>query len=69
MSYQGGRGKKNFDMIKNDDAQGDDLISLVRDALATVRAFSKDGASSYVCFPWRTYSEFEAAKQWQLFAA
>jgi len=61
MSYQGGRGKKNFDMIKNDDAQGDDLVRLVRDALATVRACSKEGASSYVCFPWRTYSEFEAA--------
>jgi DNA modification methylase len=26
MAYEGGRGKKQFGMIKNDDAQGDDLI-------------------------------------------
>lgn len=61
MSYDGGRSKKNFGMIKNDDAQGGALVDLVRDAIATARANSKDGASAYVCFPWRTYSEFEAA--------
>ena len=63
MSYDGGRGKKNFGMIKNDDATGSDLIDLVRDAIATAKASSKDGASFYVCFPWRTYAEFEAALQ------
>lgn len=61
MSYDGGRSKKNFGMIKNDDAQGGALVDLVRDAIATAKANSKDGASAYVCFPWRTYSEFEAA--------
>lgn len=63
MSYEGGRGKKQFGMIKNDDAQGDDLISLVRDALSTAKASSKEGASAYVCFPWRTYAEFESAME------
>ena len=61
MSYEGGRGKKQFGMIKNDDAQGEDLIALVRDALSTAKASSKDGAASYVCFPWRTYAEFQGA--------
>lgn len=63
MSYDGGRGKKQFGMIKNDDAQGSDLIALVRDALATAKASCKEGASAYVCFPWRTYAEFEEAMQ------
>jgi DNA modification methylase len=61
MSYDGGRGKKQFGMIKNDDAKGEDLIALVRDALATAKASCKEGASAYVCFPWRTYAEFEDA--------
>lgn len=63
MSYDGGRGKKKFGMIKNDDAKGADLIALVRDALATAKATCKEGASAYVCFPWRTYAEFENAMQ------
>lgn len=61
MSYDGGRSKKGFGMIKNDDAQGIDLVGLVRDAIATARTHCKGGAATYVCFPWRTYSEFEAA--------
>ena len=61
MSYDGGRSKKGFGMIKNDDAQGSDLVGLVRDAIATARTHCKGGAATYVCFPWRTYSEFEAA--------
>lgn len=48
-------------MILNDDLQGDDLIGLVRDALATSIAVSKQGAPLYACFTWRTYAEFEAA--------
>ena len=47
--------------IMGDDKTGEDLIALVRDALATAVASSKSGAAAYVCFPWRTYSEFEAA--------
>ena len=61
MAYEGGRGKKQFGMIKNDDAQGNDLIQLVRDALTTAKSASKAGAASYVCFPWRTYAQFEQA--------
>jgi DNA modification methylase len=61
MSYDGGRSKKGFGMIKNDDAQGADLVALVRDALLSARTHCKDGAAGYVCFPWRTYSEFEGA--------
>ncbi len=61
MSYDGGRGKKQFGMIKGDDAKGADLIALVRDALATAKSSCKEGASAYVCFPWRTYAEFEDA--------
>lgn len=63
MSYDGGRGKKQFGMIKNDDAKGDDLIALIRDALLTTKTSCKEGASFYVCFPWRTYAEFENAMQ------
>jgi DNA modification methylase len=48
-------------MIIGDDKAGDDLVALVRDALSTAMASSKSGAATYVCFPWRTYSEFEAA--------
>lgn len=61
MSYEGGRGKKQFGMIKNDDAQGGDLVNLVRDAMTCAKTTSKEGAAAYVCFPWRTYAEFEAA--------
>lgn len=63
MSYNGCHRKKKFGMIKNDDAQGADLVVLVRDALATAKASCKEGASAYVCFPWRTYAEFENAIQ------
>lgn len=61
MSYGGGRGKKQFGMIKGDAAQGEDLIGLVRDAMISAKAVSKVGAAFYVCFPWRTYAEFEDA--------
>ena len=74
MSYGGGRaqgenvkfknrsgGIKSHGMILGDDKTGDDLIQLIRDALASAVATTKAGASFYVCFPWRTYSEFEAA--------
>jgi DNA modification methylase len=75
MSYGGGRAKgdhalnkqtggvliKAHGMIKGDDLQGDDLIQLVRDAIATAISCSKQGAAYYICFTWRTYSEFEQA--------
>ena len=74
MSYGGGRAKgdhalnkkggvliKAHGMIIGDDKTGDDLIALVRDAVLSAVTLSKSGAASYVCFPWRTYTEFEAA--------
>jgi len=74
MSYGGGRaqgenvkfknrsgGIKSHGMILGDDKTGDDLIQLIRDALVSALTTTKAGASFYICFPWRTYSEFEAA--------
>ena len=69
MSYGGGRAAgstpkgalvKAHGMIMNDDLQGDDLIALVRDAIATSSAAMKGGGALYACFTWRTYAEFEA---------
>ena len=74
MSYGGGRargedtkfknrsgGIKAHGMIMNDDLQGDDLILLVRDAIATSTINMKEGGALYACFTWRTYAEFETA--------
>lgn len=70
MSYGGGRAAgstkkgalvKAHGMILGDDKTGDDLIQLIRDALLSAVTTSKSGSATYVCFPWRTYSEFEAA--------
>jgi DNA modification methylase len=74
MSYGGGRAKgdnvsfknrsggiKAHGMIKGDDLEGESLINLVRDAIGTCIASSKQGAAYYICFTWRTYSEFEEA--------
>lgn len=69
MSYGGGRAAgstkkgalvKAHGMIINDDLQGDSLISLIRDAIATSTACMKEGGALYACFTWRTYAEFEA---------
>jgi DNA modification methylase len=70
MEYGGGRAEgstpkgakeKAHGMIINDDLKGNDLINLVKDALATTYLKTKNGCSSYICFTWRTYSEFENA--------
>lgn len=75
MSYGGGRAAgehaldkktggvkiKAHGMIMNDDLQGDDLLQLVKDALGSAIAFSKEGAAAYTCFTWRTYAEFQNA--------
>ena len=71
MSYGGGRaeGDHVFDKngavkikahgeIINDNLRGTDLITLVRDALATAIAVKNSDAAVYVCFTWRTYNEF-----------
>jgi DNA modification methylase len=74
MAYGGGRARgdhaknkkggvliKAHGMIKGDDLQGDDLIGMIRDSVGSAIAVCKSGAAKYVCFPWRTYSEFESA--------
>jgi len=70
MSYGGGRSPgstekgarvKAHGMIKGDDLQGDDLVGLVRDALASSIACTKEGAPLYACLTWRTYAEFETS--------
>ena len=70
MSYGGGRAGaigstdgtvKKHGVIKGDELQGDDLIGMIRDAVGSAISVCKSGAAKYVCFPWRTYSEFEAA--------
>lgn len=74
MSYGGGRARgdhalnskggvliKSHGMILGDDFKGDDLIEMVRDAVGSAVTFSKSGSSKYICFPWRTYSEFQKA--------
>lgn len=66
MSYGGGRAKSDQDvqthgMILGDDLEGNYLIEMIRDAVGGAVLVSKNGASKYVCLPWRTYSEFEKA--------
>jgi DNA modification methylase len=70
MTYGGGRaGKigsndgtvKKHGVIKGDDLRGEELIRMIRDAVGSAISASKSGAAKYVCFPWRTYAEFEAA--------
>jgi DNA modification methylase len=70
MTYGGGRaGKigssdgtvKKHGVILGDDLRGDNLIEMIRDAIACAMTSSKSGSAYYICFPWRTYSEFEAA--------
>jgi DNA modification methylase len=70
MSYGGGRSIaegstdgtiKNFGMIKGDDLKGDDLLQMVADSIGNACNLAKEGAAAYICFTWRTYSEFYAA--------
>ena len=70
MSYGGGRAAgstkkgalvKAHGMILNDDLAGDDLITLVQNAITTSALKCKEGAGLYACFTWRTYAEFEQA--------
>lgn len=72
MSYGDGRAAgstskgalvKAHGMIINDNLAGDSLIGLVRDAISACIQSSKKGAAYYICFTWRTYSEFEEAIQ------
>lgn len=71
MSYGGGRArgeharnKKGGVLIKahgqiiGDDKRGEDLVALVRDTIGNAKTVSHPDAAMYICFPWRTYSEF-----------
>lgn len=70
MSYGGGRAagstprgarvKAHGDIV-GDDRRGEDLVRLVRDALAIATRFKVPDAAVYVCLTWRTYAEFEMA--------
>ena len=70
MSYGGGRAEgstekgalvKAHGMIKNDDLRDEELIKLVKNSLQTALSKTKQGGSAYICFTWRTYSEFYKA--------
>ena len=70
MAYGGGRAEgstkkgalvKAHGMIKNDDLKDDDLINLVKDSLIATLLKTKKGCATYICFTWRTYSEFNKA--------
>jgi len=72
MSYGGGRAAgstkkgalvKAHGMIIGDDLRGKNLIQMIAEALSSAKACAKDGSAFYVCFPWRTYSEFESAME------
>ena len=67
MSYGGGRAAgsspkgakvKAHGMIINDDLQGDNLMTMVSDSISNSVISAKEGAAVYVCFTWRTYTEF-----------
>ena len=70
MSYGGGRAEgstekgalvKAHGMIKNDDLRDEELIKLVKNSLQTALSKTKQGGSAYICFTWRTYTEFYKA--------
>ena len=74
MSYGGGRAKGNDVKFKNrsggikahgpiinDDLRSDELVQLLSNALKCAVSVCKSGASKYICFPWRTYAQFEKA--------
>ena len=59
MSYQAF--DRQFEVIEGDDLRGDELVALVRDALALAAAHRAPGAAAYVWCTWRTYPEFVQA--------
>ncbi len=48
-------------MILGDDAQGDELVSLVGQALQRAAEWARPGAAFYVCFTWHSWDEFARA--------
>lgn len=58
LNKKGGVKIKAHGMIMNDDLKGNELFALIKDAVLNVKACSKEKASFYICFTWRTYTEF-----------
>ena len=70
MSYGGGRAAgstekgalvKAHGMIIGDDLKGDDLLQMVSDSIGNAVNMGKSGGAAYICFTWRTYTEFHGA--------
>tara|TARA_R110002111_G_scaffold66691_1_gene108687 strand:- start:521 stop:1744 length:1224 start_codon:yes stop_codon:yes gene_type:complete len=70
MAYGGGRAEgstvkgalvKAHGMIKNDNLKNEDLINLVKNSLLATLLKSKKNCATYICFTWRTYTEFNKA--------
>ena len=67
MSFCSGRSSekgsivKGWDVIKGDKKRDSELIDMIKDAMLLAKQNTKDDAGIYVCFTWRTYSEFEQA--------
>ena len=73
VSYGGGRARgkhvkfkrggdiKAHGMILNDDLQDNNLTNLVKDSLIATLLKTKKGCATYICFTWRTYTEFNKA--------
>ena len=70
MAYGGGRAAgstkkgalvKAHGMILGDDLKGGALIGMIREDVGAAAVVCKSGSAFYICFPWRTYAEFEAA--------
>ena len=59
MNYGGGRGKKQFGEILNDELQNEELINLVKEPLENLKLFGCE--IFYVCLTWRFMKEFQIA--------
>jgi DNA modification methylase len=47
--------------ILGDDLRGESLLQMVKESISNGIIFKKEGGACYICFTWRTYSEFEDA--------
>jgi len=52
---------KGWKKIEGDEKTEEDLIFMIKDALILAKQKSKSDAGFYICFSWRTYSEFYLA--------
>jgi len=67
MSFCSGRSSekgalvKGWKVIEGDNKRDTDLIKMIKNALLLAKQKSKEESSFYICFTWRTYSEFDNA--------